>query len=1166
MKRTLIFFSLFLSLVLAPVSGSAQTIFGIDKIEAEKILVKPSSEVTIASGAAPVTGSHHTVDSESDAASDDLVTLSGGEDGMTLILRPASDDRTIVVKRTGNIAGAADVTLDDATDLCALVYDGTASKWLITAIGAAGGGGGGVTTFVNLTDVPNSFSSEGGNLVRVNSGESALEFVDGSTLFVEVSALIDDDSMATATASTVSSSESIKAYVDANSGGSGSMTTVQEGDVGVGGSDIVTLDFLGADFDLTESPDTEVNVVISSALTRDAEWDTAAEINAATTDEDFLVESLLIDDDSMATATASNIASAESIKAYVDANAAGDVVDDTSPQLGGDLDGNGFDILLDNTTGIRTSADDEGLMLNFGASPVNYLELWPAATGQPVLLLTDGSDSNVGLRLQGKGSGAVEINDVLWIDEQAEPATPSSGFLAMYATASGALAIKNDAGSVTTLGAGGGSGTMTTIEEGDSGVGGADIVTLDFNGSDFDLSESPDTEVNVVIASALTRDAEWDTAAEINAATTDEDFVVESAIGSTVQQWDDDLDDLAGLDPTKGNLLVGDGTDWISVGVGTNNQVLTADSAEASGIKWAAAAGGGSGSVTTIEEGDSGVGDADIVTLDFNGSDFDLSESPDTEVNFSIAAAITRDAEWDTAAEINAATTDEDFLVESDLGSTVQDWDDDLDDLAALTPTKGNLLVGDGTDWVSVGVGTNNQVLTADSAQASGIKWAAAAGGGSGSVTTIEEGDSGVGDADIVTLDFNGSDFDLSESPDTEVNFSIASAITRDAEWDTLAEINAATTDDDAAGLAASNAFSGANDFSAGTLEIPQASGITLSNAGEFGLHQMGGVYSTNGTPVMEINFSQEVALAVFDRAATPSEGQVLMWGTAGSIPAWTTASASNLNLGALADLDTVGTSYLDNDAVTSAKIDDGTIVAADIANGTITGAKLATTYQTADADLDDLADGSLTGSKVDLSTADGDVLDIDFTPTNYTPDATPAAASDVDDLTAHLQGIDTAIGAAGGGGGSVPASVDLASDYTIDSTTTWSTVTGMSVAVEANKSYLVKVTGSYVGETSTDAPWFGLSGPSGATISRGNVKTWSSTSASRVEVLTGFDQSLSQTISGGTTSQVFELEAKVNVSSTAGNVSLRLRSETGTNDITAEAGTHMTVTEVAAP
>ena len=43
------------------------------------------------------------------------------------------------------------------------------------------------------------------------------------------------------------------------------MTTVKEGGVQLGGADIEILDFLGADFDLTESPDKEVNIVINDA-------------------------------------------------------------------------------------------------------------------------------------------------------------------------------------------------------------------------------------------------------------------------------------------------------------------------------------------------------------------------------------------------------------------------------------------------------------------------------------------------------------------------------------------------------------------------------------------------------------------------------------------------------------------------------------------------------------------------------------------------------------------------------------------------------------------------------------------------------------------------------------------------------------------------------------
>lgn len=44
---------------------------------------------------------------------------------------------------------------------------------------------------------------------------------------------------------------------------------------------------------------------------------------------------------------------------------------------------------------------------------------------------------------------------------------------------------------------------------------------------------------------------------------------------------------LAGYAPTKGRILVGDGTDWNVLPVGTDDYVLEADSAESLGVKWA---------------------------------------------------------------------------------------------------------------------------------------------------------------------------------------------------------------------------------------------------------------------------------------------------------------------------------------------------------------------------------------------------------------------------------------------------------------------------------------------------------------------------------------------------------------------------------------------------
>lgn len=53
-------------------------------------------------------------------------------------------------------------------------------------------------------------------------------------------------------------------------------------------------------------------------------------------------------------------------------------------------------------------------------------------------------------------------------------------------------------------------------------------------------------------------------------------------------------------------------------------------------------------------------------------------------------------------------------------------------------------------------------------------------------------------------------------------------------------------------------------------------------------------------------------------------------------------------------------------------------------------------------------------GVGVDVGTLDGDHLDVDFTPAEYTPDATPSEAADVDDLAAHLKGISDEFAATG--------------------------------------------------------------------------------------------------------------------------------------------------------
>lgn len=87
------------------------------------------SEVTISSGEITVNRMFHTVDTEGNAASDNLDTINGEVTGNLLILRASTSLRTIVVKDgTGNLKINGDCTLDDSDDSLVLVYDG--ASWI----------------------------------------------------------------------------------------------------------------------------------------------------------------------------------------------------------------------------------------------------------------------------------------------------------------------------------------------------------------------------------------------------------------------------------------------------------------------------------------------------------------------------------------------------------------------------------------------------------------------------------------------------------------------------------------------------------------------------------------------------------------------------------------------------------------------------------------------------------------------------------------------------------------------------------------------------------------------------------------------------------------------------------------------------------------------------
>ena len=138
---------------------------------AGKVAFKDDGELTIATGAVTITGTVHTVDTESDAATDDLATINGGSDGEIVVISPENAARTVVLVDSGNIQlpGGVPVILDNTDRHVTLKYDSGLTKWVV--LGAP------------LDDVVNTLGDTGGGTVDIDldDGRSVSATVSTST-------------------------------------------------------------------------------------------------------------------------------------------------------------------------------------------------------------------------------------------------------------------------------------------------------------------------------------------------------------------------------------------------------------------------------------------------------------------------------------------------------------------------------------------------------------------------------------------------------------------------------------------------------------------------------------------------------------------------------------------------------------------------------------------------------------------------------------------------------------------------------------------------------------------------------------------------------------------------------------------------------------------------
>ena len=92
---------------------------------------------------------------------------------------------------------------------------------------------------------------------------------------------------------------------------------------------------------------------------------------------------------------------------WLDSSVVADLVNDTSPQLGGQLDVNG------NAIGDGTL---ELLKFSETGSAVNEFTMQMLQQGNnPVLSATGGGDTNVGIEFTTKGTGTIKFNDLAYI-------------------------------------------------------------------------------------------------------------------------------------------------------------------------------------------------------------------------------------------------------------------------------------------------------------------------------------------------------------------------------------------------------------------------------------------------------------------------------------------------------------------------------------------------------------------------------------------------------------------------------------------------------------------------------------------------------------------------------------------------------------------------------
>ncbi|ARR74925.1 hypothetical protein SAGO17_0005 [Mimivirus AB-566-O17] len=267
---------------------------------------------------------------------------------------------------------------------------------------------------------------------------------------------------------------------------------------------------------------------------------------------------------------------------------------------------------------------------------------------------------------------------------------------------------------------GGGGEANTASNVGTAGVGvfkqksGLDFQFKNINAASTIVSVSDDTGTNEIDIGINEGNIVHQ---NLSGAGTNTHAQIDSHISSTGNPHSVTIDQIT-VTTTKGDILVEDGSNVIRLPIGTDGQVLLADSSEASGLVW-----GTESSNATASNVGAGIG----VFKQKTGNDLEFKSITSTTDRISVVSDtlevdLTLNEGNIVHQNLSGAGTNTHAQIDSHISSTGNPHSVTIDQIT-VTTTKGDILVEDGSNVIRLPIGTDGQVLLADSSEASGLVW-----------------------------------------------------------------------------------------------------------------------------------------------------------------------------------------------------------------------------------------------------------------------------------------------------------------------------------------------------------------------------------------------------------------------------------------------------------